>query len=46
MLIAIKYILSQANHYMEETEKFKKECTKLWAQLDKERKDAQGKSDL
>ena len=32
--------------YVKENEKLKKECTKLHAELDKERKDAQGKSGL
>ena len=39
-------ILLQASHYLKESEKFKREYAKLRAELDKERKDAQGKSDV
>ena len=34
------------NHFSEESEKFKTECAKLHADLEKERKDAQNKADL
>ena len=44
--IDIFSILPQASHYLKENEKFKKECARLRGELDKENKDAQGKSDV
>ena len=36
-------IHSQINQYKNESEKFKKECVRLHSELDKKKKDAQGK---
>ena len=43
--IDIFCILSQANHYLKESEKFKKDCARLHTELEEEKKDAQSKSD-
>ena len=40
------WLILQANHFAKESEKYKRECAKLRAELDKEKKDAQGKSDV
>ena len=37
---------SQVDQYAKENDKLKKECGRLRAELDKERRDAQGKSDV
>ena len=38
--------MPQANHFLKERENFKRECARLRAELDKEKKDAQDKSDV